>query len=141
MMHWIDPDCMPETQGAVEGFIINRHGEIDGVLLTGARQTSLLVCTPPHMGAEIEAAIKIGEMIRVAVSGLAGQKSSLPWRSLQVTAIRSSITVPITKTSARCHTVTASRSGWMLKAWCGCHYLGQKASRGARCSKTTLSFG
>jgi hypothetical protein len=65
MMHWIDPDCMPETQGAVEGFIINWHGEIDGALLTGARQTSLLVCTPPHMGAEIEAAIKIGEMIRV----------------------------------------------------------------------------
>jgi hypothetical protein len=25
----------------------------------------LLVCTPPHIGAEIEAAIKIGEMIRV----------------------------------------------------------------------------
>jgi hypothetical protein len=39
MMHWIDPDCLPETQGTVEGFIMNWHGEIDGVLLGGARQT------------------------------------------------------------------------------------------------------
>jgi hypothetical protein len=65
MMHWIDPDCLPETQGAVEGFIMNRHGEIDGVLLAGTRQTPLLVCTPPHMAAEMEAAVEIGETIRV----------------------------------------------------------------------------
>jgi hypothetical protein len=65
MMHWIDPDCLPETQGAVEGFITNHHGEIDGVLLAAARQTPLLVCTPPHMAAEIEAAIKIGETISI----------------------------------------------------------------------------
>jgi hypothetical protein len=65
MMHWIDPNCLPETQGAVEAFIMNRHGEIDGVILAGARQTPLLVCTPPHMATEIEAAVKIGETIRV----------------------------------------------------------------------------
>lgn len=65
MMHWIDPDCLPQTQGVVEGFITNRHGEIDGMLLTGVRQSALLVCTPPHMAAEIEAAVKIGETIRV----------------------------------------------------------------------------
>ena len=65
MMHWIDPNCLQETQGEVEGFITNRHGEIDGVLLAGPRQTTLLVCTPPHMAAEIEAAVKIGETIRV----------------------------------------------------------------------------
>ena len=65
MMHWIDPNCLPETQGEVEGFITNRHGEIDGVLLAGPRQTTLLVCTPPQMAAEIEAAVKIGETVRV----------------------------------------------------------------------------
>jgi hypothetical protein len=64
-MHWIDPNCLPATQGAVESFITNRHGEIDGVLLAGARQVPLLVCTPRHMAAEIEAAIKIGETIDI----------------------------------------------------------------------------
>jgi hypothetical protein len=64
-MHWIDPNCLPETQGVVEGFITNRHGEIDGVPLAGARQTPLLVCTPPHIAAEIDAAVKIGGTISV----------------------------------------------------------------------------
>jgi hypothetical protein len=64
-MHWIDPSCLPETQGVVEGFITNRHGEIDGVLLAGPRQTPLLVCTPPHIATEIETAAKIGETINV----------------------------------------------------------------------------
>jgi hypothetical protein len=64
-MHWIDATCLPETQGAVVGFITNRYGEIDGVLLAGTRPTSLLVCTPPHMAAEIEAAIKLGDPVRI----------------------------------------------------------------------------
>jgi hypothetical protein len=64
-MHWIDPNCLPATQGAVESFITNRHGEIDGVILAGARQATLLVGTPRHMAAEIEAAIKIGETISI----------------------------------------------------------------------------
>jgi hypothetical protein len=64
MMHWVDPNCLPQMQGAVEGFITNWHGEIDGVLVT-ARQTLLLVCTPPHMAAEIEVAVKIGETISI----------------------------------------------------------------------------
>jgi hypothetical protein len=64
-MHWIDPACLPETQGAVEGFITNRHGEIDGLLLAGPRPTSLLVCMPPHLAAAIKAAVRRGDMIRV----------------------------------------------------------------------------
>ncbi len=64
-MHWIDPDCLPESRGLVEGFITNRHGEIDGVLLSGARETPMLIWTPPHMAAEIEAAIQIGDAISV----------------------------------------------------------------------------
>lgn len=64
-MHWIEPNCLPETQGTVEGFIVNRHGEIDGVLLTGPRPTSLLVCMPPHLADAIEARVKCGDTIRV----------------------------------------------------------------------------
>lgn len=64
-MHWIDPNCLPETRGAVEGFIVNRHGEIDGLLLAGPRPTSLLVCMPPHLAAAIEAEVKHGDAIRV----------------------------------------------------------------------------
>ena len=49
-MHWIDPGCLPETQGMVESFIPNRHGEIDGLLIAAMGQASLLVCTPPPPG-------------------------------------------------------------------------------------------
>ena len=56
---------LPETRGAVEGFIVNRHGEIDGLLLAGPRPTCLLVCMPPHLGAAIEAEVKHGDAIRV----------------------------------------------------------------------------
>jgi hypothetical protein len=69
-MHWIEPDCLPETQGTVEGFIMNRHGEIDGVLLGGARQTPLLVCKPRRA-------------------------TSRPLQAQQATAKPSSTTVPV----------------------------------------------
>jgi len=65
MMHWIDPGCLPETQGAVESFIANRHDEIDGLLVAPTGQAPLLVCTPPHLFARIEAAVKIGDTIRI----------------------------------------------------------------------------
>ena len=65
IMHWIDPNCLPETQGAVEGFIVNQHGEIDSLLLAGPRPTPLLVCMPPHLAAAIEAEVKHGDTIRV----------------------------------------------------------------------------
>jgi hypothetical protein len=64
-MHWIDPTCLPESQGFVERFITNRHGEVDGVLLAGTSETAVLICTPPHLAAEIEAAIQIGDTISV----------------------------------------------------------------------------
>src|SRR5581483_5559691 len=64
-MHWIDPACLPETQGLVERFIINRHGEVEGVLLAGTKGTSMLICTPPHMAAEIEAHVQVGDTISV----------------------------------------------------------------------------
>jgi hypothetical protein len=64
-MHWIDPTCLPETQGFVERFITNRHGEVDGVLLAGTKEIPVLICTPPHIAAEIEAGIQISDTINV----------------------------------------------------------------------------
>src|SRR5579871_6587238 len=57
-MHWIDPDCLPETKGNVERFLVNHHGEIDGVVLGDAAGVTL-IHIPPHLSAEIEAAIQI----------------------------------------------------------------------------------
>jgi len=33
-MHWIDPDHLPEITGTVDQFLVNKHGEADGFLLT-----------------------------------------------------------------------------------------------------------
>jgi hypothetical protein len=63
-MHWIDPDCLPETKGNVERFLVNPDGEIDGVILIGAIEAAL-VHVPPHLSAEIEAGIQIGDAVRV----------------------------------------------------------------------------
>jgi hypothetical protein len=63
-MHWIDPECLPETKGKVERFLTNPHGEIDGLVLNGKSGTTL-VHVPPHMGVDIEDAIEPGEDISV----------------------------------------------------------------------------
>jgi hypothetical protein len=63
-MHWIDSDCLPETRGNVERFVANPHGEIDGIILSGSTEATL-VHVPPHLSAEIEAAIQIGDAVCV----------------------------------------------------------------------------
>jgi hypothetical protein len=63
-MHWIDPDCLPETRGNVERFIANLRGEIDGIVLSGTAEATL-VHVPPHLSAEIQAAIQIGDAVCV----------------------------------------------------------------------------
>jgi hypothetical protein len=64
-MHWIDPDSLPELQGTIERFVLNPHGEVDGFVMIGERETPVLVHTPPHMEAEITRHLKPGEMVRV----------------------------------------------------------------------------
>jgi hypothetical protein len=64
-MHWIDPECLPETKGKVERFVMNPHGEINGLVLNGSKTDTKFVHVPPHMGAEIEAAIQPGDEIGV----------------------------------------------------------------------------
>ncbi len=64
-MHWIDPQSLPAIAGTVTQFIMNRNGALDGlILVTGGGETKL-VHFPPHMGGEVENAIKAGDAIAV----------------------------------------------------------------------------
>jgi carbonic anhydrase/acetyltransferase-like protein (isoleucine patch superfamily) len=63
-MQWINPDCLPETKGNVERVLVNPDGEVDGVILHGAIDAAL-VHVPPHLSAEIEAGIQVGDAVRV----------------------------------------------------------------------------
>ncbi len=59
-MHWIDPDSLPETRGKVTRFLLNPHGELDGVVL-GSRQVHF----PPHLSKQIARHVSPGDEIRV----------------------------------------------------------------------------
>jgi hypothetical protein len=60
-MHWIDPDSLPETVGRVDQFLINRHGEVDGMMLADGTEVHL----PPHMGPAIVKALRPGVVVRL----------------------------------------------------------------------------
>ena len=60
-MHWIDPDHLPKSEGAVDRFLINPHGEIDGILLADGME----VHVPPHLSGEVRAAVRLGAAITV----------------------------------------------------------------------------
>jgi hypothetical protein len=60
-MHWIDPGHLPKTEGTVDRFLINPHGEIDGILLADGME----VHVPPHLSGEIRAAVQPGGAIAV----------------------------------------------------------------------------
>jgi len=65
-MHWLDPDYLPEVSGTFERFLINAHGDADGMILTDGTE----VHVPPHMSAELCAAIRAGENTKVRVRGV-----------------------------------------------------------------------
>jgi hypothetical protein len=64
-MHWVDPDFLPDTKGRVKRFIVNPHGEIDGLILTYDDKRVVLVHVPPHLDREIDAAVRPGDEISV----------------------------------------------------------------------------
>jgi hypothetical protein len=64
-MHWIDHDFLPDIGGAVERFIVNRHGEVDGLILMYEPDRFLFVHLPPHLGPEITSAVAEGDAVRV----------------------------------------------------------------------------
>jgi len=60
-MHWIDPDCLPETSGVVDCFLLNAEGEADGLVLTGGMEVHF----PPHMGKAVLDAVTPGGAVRI----------------------------------------------------------------------------
>ncbi|WP_244850912.1 hypothetical protein [Caballeronia sp. SL2Y3] len=60
-MHWIDPDCLPETRGTVTRFLLNPHGEFDGFILDDSRQVHF----PPHLSKQLARNVKMGDLVTV----------------------------------------------------------------------------
>jgi hypothetical protein len=60
-MHWIDPACLQETRGTVTQFLLNPHGELDGLILGSDRQVHF----PPHLSRQVTKHIGIGDKVRV----------------------------------------------------------------------------
>jgi len=60
-MHWIDPDHLPEVVGTVDLFLVNKHGEADGFLMTDGRE----VHVPPHLSPRLLREVRPGSKVRV----------------------------------------------------------------------------
>jgi hypothetical protein len=60
-MHWIDPDYLPEITGTVDQFLVNKHGEADGFLLTDGGE----VHVPPHLSSQLLHDVRPGSEVRV----------------------------------------------------------------------------
>lgn len=60
-MHWLDPDYLPETAGAVHRFLLNPDGLIDGLLLAGGQEVHI----PPHLGSQLRQMCRPGDVITV----------------------------------------------------------------------------
>ena len=60
-MHWIDPACLAQTRGRVSRFLLNPHGEIDGLVL----DSRLQVHVPPHLSGKLARLVAPGDRIRV----------------------------------------------------------------------------
>jgi hypothetical protein len=65
-MHWLDPDYLPVTFGIFERFVLNPHGEADGMILADGTEIHF----PPHMSAELCAAIGKGERPKLKIRGV-----------------------------------------------------------------------
>jgi hypothetical protein len=60
-MHWIDPDHLPEITGTIDQFLVNKHGEADGFLLTDGEE----VHVPPHLSARLLRDVRPGSQVKV----------------------------------------------------------------------------
>jgi hypothetical protein len=60
-MHWIDPAHLPETKGVLDRFLVNPHGDADGLLLKDGKEVHF----PPHMSKAVLAALKPGDTVKV----------------------------------------------------------------------------
>lgn len=60
-MHWIDPNHLPEKIGHLDRFLINSHGEVDGMILTDGTE----VHVPPHLSDAMCASVHPGDAVKV----------------------------------------------------------------------------
>lgn len=60
-MHWIDPDHLPEISGTVDQFLLNKHGEADGFLMTDGAE----VHVPPHLSSRLLREVRPGSEVKV----------------------------------------------------------------------------
>ncbi len=60
-MHWLDPDHLPHVTAKVERFLLNPHGDVDGMILTNGIE----VHSPPHLSDEIRTEIRPGADVTV----------------------------------------------------------------------------
>ncbi len=60
-MHWIDPDYLLEVTGTVDQFLVNKHGEADGFLLTDGGE----VHVPPHLSSRLLRDVHPGSEVKV----------------------------------------------------------------------------
>lgn len=60
-MRWLDPDHLPQVTSSVERWLLNPHGDADGMILADG----LEVHFPPHLSAPLCSAIQPGDTVRV----------------------------------------------------------------------------
>jgi hypothetical protein len=60
-MHWIDPAYLPEIKGVVDRFLIDSHGDADGMLL----KDQIEIHFPPQIAKAVVAAFKPGDPVKV----------------------------------------------------------------------------
>ncbi len=72
-MHWLDPDYLPEHSGTFERFLLNPHGETDGMILSDGTEVHF----PPHLSAELLTTVRPGTMPKVKIRGVRPRGSQL----------------------------------------------------------------
>jgi hypothetical protein len=60
-MHWIDPNFLPEVSGIVALFLLNPHGESDGLVMEDGSEVHF----PPHLSTKIHKTIRVGDVVKV----------------------------------------------------------------------------
>ena len=71
-MHWIDPDALPATTGAINSVIYDAEGRVDGLVLDGDR----LVHVPPHMAQALgPQRLRVGS--KVSVRGVKPRRADM----------------------------------------------------------------
>ena len=72
-MHWLDPDYLPELSGTFECFLLNPHGDADGMILSDGTEVHF----PPHLSDDVRAAIPPGAKPKVTIRGVRARGGEL----------------------------------------------------------------